>query len=280
MPTAPTQCRPSRQASYAVSVFDGTSNPTANFTIIPSASITVTDPIGPNSNLNISGSNFGAGKALTFQLDGVSINPAGGPAFTDANGNIPQFTSIFLVKQTTLGQHTVTVNDGSSLATADFTVVSVVTASPQSGPVASAMTLTGYGFAPNTAVSATFAGLSLTGPCTTDASNSFSCAYTVPVVPAGPQTVQADAATTSATTTFTITPTISLTSTSGVVGMANTLSGTGFAANQNISATLGAANITFISSCSTSATGTFSCAFAVPRCSLWAKVGAGDGCSK
>jgi hypothetical protein len=250
--------------TYAVSVFDGTSNPTANFTINPSASITVTDPIGPNSNLNISGSNFGAGKSLTFELDGIGINPAGGSVFTDANGNIPQFTSIFLVKETTLGQHTVKVTDGSNLATANFTVVSVITVNPQSGPVASAVTITGYGLAANQDVSATFAGLSLTGLCKTDASFSFSCAYTVPVVPSGPQTVKADAGSTSATTSFTITPSISLTSTSGVVGTPSTLNGTGFAANQSLSATLGAANITFTNSCITSANGTFSCSFAVP----------------
>src|SRR2546430_3436148 len=117
------------EGAYAVSVFDGTSNPPANFTINPSPTINVTDPIGPNSNLNISGSNFGIGKALTFQLDGVTVNPTGGPAFTDANGNIPQFTSVFLGKLTALGNHTITVNDGNSIATADFTVVSVVTAS-------------------------------------------------------------------------------------------------------------------------------------------------------
>ena len=250
--------------TYSVSVFDGTSNPKSDFTINPSPTITVTDPIGPNSNLNISGSNFGIGKSLTFDLDGVNIVPAGGDVFTDVNGNIPQFTSIFLVKETTLGKHTLTVNDGNSLAQADFTVVSVVTVSPQSGPVASSMTLTGYGFAPNQDVSATYAGLSLTGLCRTDAGNSFSCTYAVPVVPAGPHTLQAVAANTSATNTFTITPTVSVTNSSGLVGGANTLNGTGFAANQNISATLGAANITFNNSCNTGGDGTFSCPFAVP----------------
>lgn len=95
--------------------------------------------------------------------------------------------------------------------------------SPTTGYVGSTVTVSGSGFAPNSAFSATLAGSSVTlsGTATTDGSGNIpsGMTFTVPFSASGAQqVVVTDSDSNSASATFTITPSISLNSTSGSVG--------------------------------------------------------------
>jgi len=139
------------------------------------------------------------------------------------------------------------------------------------GPVGQVVSVSGTNFAASTALSATFAGSSITlsGTTSTDASGAFTGAtFTVPSATAGAKTVIFTAGATSAPTTFTITvvgvPTIVLTPTSGPVGTTVTVDGTGFAATSAITIRFNSVVMTTLPATVNTVAGAFTCTFAVP----------------
>ena len=113
-----------------------------------------------------------------------------------------------------------------------------VSLSSTSGPVGTIVTVSGS-FAANSAVTIKYGGVTqtTTGTCTTNGSGNLpsgnNCAFTVPASVAGAHTVQAtDALSNTASATFTVLSSVSLSPTSGSVGttVTVTVSGSGFAA--------------------------------------------------
>ncbi len=140
---------------------------------------------------------------------------------------------------------------------------------PISGIVGTSVTITGTGFAANSAISLTFNSTQVTIPTTTTNSNgAFTTTFTVPQAAAGSNIVTAtDSAIThnAAAASFTVTPTFSSpTPSQGPPGISVTISGTGFAANSAIHVTLGGVDqptspVTIVSN----SVGTFSGSFTV-----------------
>jgi Carboxypeptidase regulatory-like domain len=238
----------------------------ASFTITPSISLTKTSGTVGSAN-TVNGSGFGVNKGVDVTIAGVAIT-FDTPCNTDGNGSFSCGFTI-PVAPSGGGQKTVQATDkANNSASANFTYLASISLTNTSGIIGSSNTMNGTAFAANASLTATLGGaaITFTGPCNTDGNGSFSCSFDVPVTSAGQKTVQAtDAAGNSASSNFTLSFSIWLTSTSGAVGDIDTLNGTGFFAGKTVTnATLGGVGIGFLSSCSTDGTGSFSCAFRVP----------------
>lgn len=137
---------------------------------------------------------------------------------------------------------------------------------PTSGQVGATVAISGQSFAPNSAIAATYDGkpIVLTPATTTTATGSFSGAsFTVPTGTAGAHTVQVSDGANTATTSFTLTPAISLAPTSGLVGSTDTVTATGFAPGSHVTATFNGAAVA-LSGSTTSASGGLSATYTVP----------------
>src|SRR5207245_4560429 len=140
---------------------------------------------------------------------------------------------------------TVSAKDAvSNSASAQFTVTTsvsltpTISLNPTSGPAGTNVTVTGNNFSPNSAIVISYDGASVTtipASTTTDLTGSFSATFTVPASTAGSHTVKAtDASANSASVQFTVTPSISLTPTTGPTDTVVTIKGTGFATKSGI----------------------------------------------
>jgi subtilase family serine protease len=148
------------------------------------------------------------------------------------------------------------------------TSTSQISLNPTSGPVGSQVTVTGGGFAANTAVSLLFDGQPVAGAsCPTDGSGNISCTFAVPSVAVGSHVVTANGTvnggTVNATATFTVTS-LSVVPSSGVAGATVLASGAGFRPNQVMVFSLGALAAGG-QLCQSQANGTFSnCSVTIP----------------
>ncbi|MGA3291515.1 MAG: IPT/TIG domain-containing protein, partial [Candidatus Bathyarchaeia archaeon] len=147
-----------------------------------------------------------------------------------------------------------------------------LTLSPTSGPIGQVVTVSGTGFAPNSRLNALFDSSIVPFSFTTDASGNIpsGATFTVPQgFTAGIHTVTIlDSKFNYANATFTVVPSITITSpvsATGVAGSSVTVSGSGFGANSALTATFGGVGVTLSGTTSTNFTGSFAAAtFTVP----------------
>ena len=204
------------------------------------------------TTVTIAGGNFVASSSITIDFDGAAI------ATTQANslGQIPSGVT-YQIPVTTAGAHSFTAFDTSlNSGFATFTVIpSITITSPTSasGVVGSSVTISGLGFAANSGLTATLGGTSviLSGTTSTTAQGSFAAAtFIVPSSTAGSNTIifsdSAIPTQNTASTTFTLLPSISIAPNNGNVGATITLSGSGFAANSQITVKYGTNTVTTI----------------------------------
>jgi hypothetical protein len=164
-----------------VSVTDGVNSPYANFTVTPSISLNpLTGPSG--STVNLVGSGFAASQPVAFTFAGSTLTTI--PASVTANNTGSLNVSFIVPSGQTVGGKAVTATDAlSNAATATFTITSSISLSPTIGNVGSTVTVSGSGFAANSAITAKFAGttVTLSGTTGTSPSGSFTGAnFTVP----------------------------------------------------------------------------------------------------
>lgn len=168
---------------------------------------------------------------------------------------------------------------------------------PSSGAVGTSVTITGSGLVASHVVTATFgswvracppdssgscdvvsltyAPLTLSGSCTTSPIGSLGgCTFTVPSIPGAlsPQhTINMSDGTNSPTATFTVlTPSISLSPSSGAVGTSVTITGSGLNVSHDMTVTYDGSTAGMPTTCTTDASGTLrsGCAFTAPSPSL------------
>lgn len=149
------------------------------------------------------------------------------------------------------------------LAVPALGLVGAITVSPASGPVGTIVGVTGTGFTPSSTYTVTFAGTAITTG-TVSATGTLSAAFVVPSYPAGAQTVAVTTtgADTSNAATFTITPQITLSSTSVQVGSSITVNGSGFGVSSTVTIYVDGSALT---STTTNTGGSFAVSFAVPQ---------------
>ncbi len=234
-------------------------------------------PVG--ATITVSGTAFGPGRTVTFQLTGGPSGtvPLPGPTcVVQTNGSFAGCT--FPLPSAATGAYSLVASDGSATASASFSVVATqISLNPTSGPVGSQVTVTGGGFAANTAVSLLFDGQPVAGEsCPTDGSGNISCTFAVPSVAVGSHVVTANGTvnggTVNATATFTVTS-LSVVPSSGVAGATVLASGAGFRPNQVMVFSLGALAAGG-QLCQSQANGTFTnCSVTIP---VSATVGSGQ----
>jgi hypothetical protein len=275
----------SPHATYTITATESSGTPnsaTTTFTVLSSLTASPS-PSYYNTVVTVSASGFGASVGISISIPWTSGTSTCNGLTTSA-GDI---SCSFLVPATVAGPYTITALDASSnSATATVTIDPLLTVSPTSGNVGSAVTVTGEGYAASSSITMLWdASTTLTcssGSITTSTVGSFSCtSITVPTSVAGAHTVSAhDAATptaNSASTTFTVLPMITISPTSGVVGSSVLVTGTGFAGSTQVTVTWAPGGGTLCKATSGS-TGSFSCTFTVPYADQGAhSVKASDG---
>jgi len=259
----------SSAGNKTVTIIDSSFNyASATFTVTTS-NITVNPTSGPvGTNVTVTGSNFIDNSTITLNFDGnpIATNPS--PVTANATG---WFSATFNFNfNDTAGVKQVLASDGVNSASATFTVTPSITLSPTNGPIGSSVNVTGSGFAASQPVIVTFAGSTVaTTPVSfsTNGFGFFNASFTIPTgQTAGGKTVNAtDASSNAANATFTVTPSISLSPTSGNVGSTVTVSGSGFAANSALTAKFAGSTVIISGTTSTNSSGSFTGAnFTVP----------------
>ena len=206
-----------------------------NFTIGPSFSLSPTSgPVG--TLIAFSGTGFTPGKTANVTLNLTGGGPGKILACSGTISASGDFSCSYAFPQETPGEYTFTVMDFNypkiktgNTANGTFKLVPSLAVSPGSGPVGTAVTFLGQGYAADVGISVTWSGGTA---CTsaTNATGTFSCAYTIHAAPAGPLMFTAEtSAQVSASVNFTVLSQLTLAPGQGAVGTTIALNGTGFA---------------------------------------------------
>jgi hypothetical protein len=230
----------------------------ATYSIIPKMTLSAsTGAVG--SSITVSGTGFASSSTLSFFIDSTAISMS---ASTNSAGN---FSNVAVVIPATYGgAHTLMVQDGSSNSlTADFTVTAAMTIGPTTGPVDTAVGITGNGFLASHAITFTYDGVGVSptsGSLTSDAGGSFSTNFKVPASSSGSHVITVSDGTNSISANFTVVATASIGPTSGPVATTITASGSGFKGNGKITITY---NSVQVGTATANATGSFTTTFTI-----------------
>jgi hypothetical protein len=144
-------------------------------------------------------------------------------------------SATFTVPDTSGGDHTVTVENptGTEILSAPFSVLPLISISPNSGVVGDSVTVEGKGFAATeSSIAVTYDGTDAKTGITASDKGSWETTFSVPNSAKGSHTVDAAGSTTKAgdvpDVNLTVSPKISLSPASGDVGTSVTVSGAGF----------------------------------------------------
>ena len=233
----------------------------ANFTVTPSLKLPASASV--NATIAISGTGFGSDAA-------VSVSWAGGVACPGLLANVlGAFSCSYQIPAIYTGSYVVTAADNMShTATADLSIVPLLTIGPTSGPVGTSIAISGSGFSPNSAVTVVWTD-GLVCSKTTTAAGGFACTYVIPPIAEPPRDVigytftAADASSHNATATFRVVAHLTESPTFGPPGTVVTLVGSGYAANTIVKANWSGLGSP-VCSAKSSSTGGVSCSFAVP----------------
>jgi len=244
---------------------------TATFTVAAGGTITLSPTKGiTGTEITVTGSDFATNARITsIEFDEIVVATTPRSVATNTNGG---FSAKFLVPAgVAAGSHIVVViDDTGNVGVATFTVEGAgasITISPTSGVVGTLVTITGSNFAANTAVTVKFDGVTLTTnpiSITTASNGGFTASVTIPNISTGSHTVTVTVGSQTATATFTITQaqpaSITISPTSGTVGNAITITGSGFLPNKGITINLDGS---LVATATSSSSGTFSALFTI-----------------
>jgi len=199
-----------------VEAIQGGNSDSATFTVTSSVNpvLGINPKSGPvGTSVTVSGTGFDPSSTVTITFDGNPVTKIPTTVTTNPEGGFSGVT--FLVPSSSTASKTVeATTQGSKTASKSFNVTSSpvpigpsITLNPTSGPVDTAVTVTGIGFDPSSTVSITFDGSPITTTPATVAPNSngaFTATFTVPTSSDGSKTVVATQGTNSASKPFTV----------------------------------------------------------------------------
>jgi hypothetical protein len=240
---------------YVLTASSGTDLEATTFTITPS--ISISDPTGyVGTSISVSGEGFDALAEYRVTWD---VTPLLCSGTTDSSGS---FGCTFSVPASVAGTHVVTVAEGAFAPTVEFAVSPSVAVTPTNGVVGSSVDVLGNGFDAASAYSILWNGSATVCSGTTAAAGGFVCSFVAPNGPGGAIPVEAVEGSNEASTTFGLGSQLSLSTVSGPVGSAATVTGAGLAASQPFTVTWNTS--TTVCSGTTTSLGGFSCPFVVP----------------
>ena len=233
------------------------------FTVESVALITIDPDDGVvGTEVDVSGEGYGDREDIIVEYDGDTVEIESGADESDRDG---EFEFTILIPESYAGAHTITVtgDDTELEAEAEFTVKPKITISPESGAAGDTITVTGTGFGNRADFSITLNDTEVVADERTDRDGGFEVTFAAPAEGPGSYDIEVkDADDNSATAEFTITEaTFSISPTTGYVGIAVTVSGTGFQANKPIPITFD--NIS-VGTATTDEYGKFTASFNVP----------------
>ena len=202
-----------------------------------------TGPVG--QGVTVTADDFLPNAILTVKIDGaiLATNPASVTTQKTTDPNPGDATFGITIPTTTAGIHQIEVSDGTTPKTANFTVTQkVVITSPttKKGPVGTAITVAGTGFSGAGVSADVTVGGAMLASVSVDNTGSFTASGVIPTLPSGGKPVSAtdgDGNIADVLDSFTVTPTLTITPTSGLSGSKVTVSGSGW--------TAGAVSLTF-----------------------------------
>jgi len=259
--------------TYTITVSDAAATPntaSTTFTVLPTTGITLSPTSGPTgATVTVTGVGFTPTATISASnvlFNGVTVGTITGTTTVTSTGTFGTTGFSFTVPTTALpGSVTVKVTDSKGVfATNTFTVVATaITLSSSSAVYGSTVTITGTGLvgpiasASLSGTGGTFSTASLS-TLTVATAGTYSATFAVPARAFGTYTLTlVDSAATphTATASLAITPSVTLSSTSGLRGATITLNaGGGFAAGSAITATFGTTPVT-LSATTTTGTG-------------------------
>ncbi len=243
---------------YLFKAVDTSSNAAeTNFTVQPALTASSLQGI-VGQLVTFTGAGFAAGK-----IANVSWSPSG-TSEVACSGTVSgsgSFSCTYSLPAIVTGTYTFKASTGSGAsASLNFLVVPSLSVSPAAGPVGTAVTFYGRGYASGILVAVT--GLGLTACSGTTGSNgSFDCPYSMPDVASGVHEFTGTYSSLSATTNFTVRSVLTVAPRSGAVGTTVTLNGTGFAASTEVTVSSALGTACQVPSASS---GDLSCTYLIP----------------
>ena len=190
----------------------------------------------PGSWVSVTGSGFvgnETGIAVTYDsttvAQSITANPLGG------------WSATFVVPASASGSHSIdahgSVTTAASVPNMTFTVTPNMSISRSSGAAGSSLTVTGSGFgASETGITVTYDGTTVALGIIANSQGGWSTAFVVPASASGSHSIDAYGSVTTAASvpnmTFTVTPGISISRSSGAAGSSVTVTGSGFGASE------------------------------------------------
>jgi hypothetical protein len=206
--------------------------------IPPTAPVSLFPTSGPSGQpVTVLGQGFAANSQLLATFDGKQVPFS---FTTDASGNIPSGATFTVPIGSSAGNKTVTIIDSKfNYASANFIVTApTVNITPKTGPIGTAVMVTGSNFIDSSSLAITFDGnpvATLPYPITADANGNFSAIFNLNFnETAGVKQVVANDGVNSGSASFNVTSSIVLSPTIGIIGSPVNVLGYGFAASQPI----------------------------------------------
>lgn len=229
------------------------------FSIVSSLSVNPTSgPVG--STVTFTGEGFPVSSGSTTVT--VQVSWGAGLACAGATNTVGTFECSYVVGSAYEGIHSFAAVYENYSAKAQFEVLPTLLLTPSSGPVGSNLAFQGTGFAASESIQVLWMGTIVACSATTDVAGGFNCTYALPNATYGPHVFYAEDLV-QANATFTVTPQLIVTPSSGLSGTPVTLTATGFAGNTTLTITWSGGDVTVCSTEST-AVGSLVCSFTVP----------------
>ncbi len=221
-----------RGGAHNITVNDASgASEAVRFTLLPT--LTAALDASSDNKVDISGSGFTASSEIKIELDNTVINEK----IKASNAGIIAEITI-TIPAVSAGSHTLKATDSSGrYGEAAISTISMLSVSPQSGPIGSQVMLYGTGFAAGKTISITYDGtqISTDTPIKSDASGDFQTMITVPNSVSGTYTILASDKSGSTSTKFTALATVFADGdNSGIVGVDMPISGNGFNAASEV----------------------------------------------
>ena len=239
----------------------------------------------PGTSVTMRGRGYSPGETVSVAYRTKLASPSELPVCSDVVGSDSTFSCSGNLATSNLGPvgaHLLIASGGTSgfeAVTSFVLVPPPVTVTPNAGPAGTHVTITGSHLAPSESVSVVWltklaspTTLALCAPTTT-VTGTFSCTATIPstnVGPLGAHTIRATGAVSKlpGTTTFTRTPKLSVTPTSGPKATHVTVSGSNFASGEKVAVVwltkLASPSSLALCTATVASTGTFSCTATIP----------------
>lgn len=202
----------------------------ANFDVTPT--LTVDQPTSsPGDTVNINGAAFRANESgIKVKFDNATV------ATSITADNQGRWTASFVIPSTTAGSHNVTATGSattSNVPTAKIIIGAGMTLGLTSGPPGTLLKVKGSGAGRNQSLTIDIGGGAAIFQAAADSKGVWEADVTIPSAPKGSLTIRATGTSgDGATATFNVTPTLLLSDPKGSPGSNITVTGEGFAANQ------------------------------------------------